>query len=460
MQIMPVKAKKSSKASTAKKAVKPAKKPVVNKAAAKATPKTTAKVAVKAKSAEKSGKQKNAFKDNIVAKQYAAWVYPAPPEDLAQLKASGDYDLCDPNFFGSVIWPKNTDVQKLNILVAGCGTRQAAELAYNNPQCTVLGIDISEPSLQHEQYLKEKHNLDNLDLKLMSLLDIKSLGQKFDYVVSVGVLHHLPDPDAGLRALKSVLKPQGVMQIMVYGQYRRLGVYMMQQAFRTMNVKQTPDDVEFVKQTLSALPAWHHVRSYMNGAPDLGYDSGVVDTFLHPQDRAYTVPQILEFAEKNGLQFRGWLDNLDYAPTAAIPAGHPLLERIQKLPREQQWAMMELIAQSIGCHRFMLCHKAVESADFTPVFKGSSFLDYKPKQRFPTHLLADGPEGAKLKRGWHEFSVSAAEAQLYNMADGKNSIRDILKTNNWWQDKNKNQIDLARTFYARMHEWGHLMFEI
>lgn len=31
-----------------------------------------------------------------------------------------------------------------------------------------------------------------------------------------GVLHHLPDPDAGLRALRDVLEVSGALQLMVY----------------------------------------------------------------------------------------------------------------------------------------------------------------------------------------------------------------------------------------------------
>jgi SAM-dependent methyltransferase len=47
----------------------------------------------------------------------------------------------------------------LDILIAGCGTNQAAVSAYRNPGAKVVGIDISQPSLDHQQYLKDKHGL-------------------------------------------------------------------------------------------------------------------------------------------------------------------------------------------------------------------------------------------------------------------------------------------------------------
>lgn len=175
----------------------------------------------------------------IVAKQYAAYVYPLPVEDLEAYTKNGQYDLSDPSLFRRKLWPRKVEPDALDILIAGCGTIQAATYAYKNPHCKVVGIDISEPSLAHQQYLKEKHGLHNLELRHMSLGDIAELERDFDYIVSTGVLHHLPDPNAGLRCLKQVLRPHGVMSIMVYGYWRRVGVYMMQEAFRLMGLNRT-----------------------------------------------------------------------------------------------------------------------------------------------------------------------------------------------------------------------------
>ncbi|MFT5172264.1 MAG: hypothetical protein ACI8W7_000428, partial [Gammaproteobacteria bacterium] len=85
----------------------------------------------------------------------------------------------------------------------------------------------------------QKHCLTNLNLRYLNILDVEELGEEFDLIVSSGVLHHLPDPGAGLRKLKAVLLPHGVMSIAVYGWYRRIGVYMMQDAFRLLGIQQT-----------------------------------------------------------------------------------------------------------------------------------------------------------------------------------------------------------------------------
>ena len=307
----------------------------------------------------------------IVAAQYRAWVYPQPVADMAQAVAKGEYwDLTDPSLFRRKLWPRRIEPDDLTILIAGCGTNQAACYAVTNPNCKVVGIDLSETSLGHEAYLKHKHGLENLELFRMSLGDVGSLGRTFDLIVCTGVLHHLPDPDAGLRCLRDVLRPHGVISIMVYGYYPRFGVYMMQEVFRVLDLEQDEVGIEIVKRGIKDVPAWHHVRRYFAIAPDLGYDFGLVDTFLHQLDRPFTVPQILEFAGRNNLKFQSWLDNRDYSISASIMDPQNLLrQRVETLAPAEQWRLVELIAQSLGTHRFLLCHPDKPEADYSARFR-------------------------------------------------------------------------------------------
>src|SRR4051794_35484744 len=62
----------------------------------------------------------------IVAVQYQSWVYPAPVQDMAEAVAGGYWDRSDPSLFRRKLWPRKTEPDDLEILVAGCGTNQAA----------------------------------------------------------------------------------------------------------------------------------------------------------------------------------------------------------------------------------------------------------------------------------------------------------------------------------------------
>src|SRR5438309_686557 len=112
---------------------------------------------------------------NLVARQYEEFAYPQPFNDLAEQIGKGYYQLGDPALYGPALWPRGRPEQPLDILVAGCGTVQAAYTAYMNPGDAVVGIDLSEASLAHERLLQERHGLANLKLFKGDLLDLAGL---------------------------------------------------------------------------------------------------------------------------------------------------------------------------------------------------------------------------------------------------------------------------------------------
>lgn len=390
---------------------------------------------------------------SLVARQYSQWIYPQPLSDLAPHVASGNYQIGDPSLEHSLFWPDRPYRPGMKILVAGCGTVQAAHYAFTNPQAEVVGIDLSEPSLCHQLYLKEKHGLSNLRVRQLDLCEAGRLGEEFDFIACTGVLHHLPDPPRGFAALRSVLKPDGAMNVMVYGAYPRAGIYMLQDAFRHMGLGQAAEDVATVRQVLGAVPPWHFIRTYMEHADDLSYDSGVVDTFLHPQDRAYTVAEVLDAARSAGLAHQAWIDNLDYYPDGGFPAGHPLLERLAALPDHRQWSVMEALALSQACHRYALCRDDRDPATYLIDFASDSLLDRVPEHR---HLLrvAPGPDGVRLQRSWHECALTGWDADAFALVDGRRTIGAILSE---LPGKRGRKAEQGRSLFHRLWRLGHVL---
>ena len=414
---------------------------------------------------------------DAVKAQYEAWTYPLPIADIADTLESGLFDLHNPAFFRRKLWPRKVEPAALEILVAGCGTNQAAHYAFTNPECHVVGIDISEASLDHERLLKEKHDLDNLELRQLPVEHVEELKQSFDFIVSTGVLHHLPDPDRGLRSLRDVLAPHGVVGVMLYGYYGRVGIYMLQEALRLLGSEQDADGLEMVQHILETIPDWHPVQPYVEGAPDLDYDAGLVDTFLHPSDRAYSVPQVLQFARDNGLKFQAWLDNLYYSLSARIPMEDDLLrQRAELLDTEEQWSVLELLWQAPSTHRFLLCHADRPASDYTIDFSGDAWLDYVPSLRPPLQLVVsqvmrstsiddDAAEATVLiERNSHTVVLDVREAAALDLVDGATPIRQILQetsdvaTQAGWDAPA--HLEAARDFFQRMAEWDHFQFEI
>ncbi|MFM7035791.1 MAG: class I SAM-dependent methyltransferase, partial [Planctomycetia bacterium] len=214
---------------------------------------------------------------DVVSGQYRKWVYPEPILDLPAWLA-GNWQWFDPSHAGRMFWPDRGSKPDMRILVAGCGTNQAAVFAFTNPAAKIIAIDVSQPSLDHHRFLKEKHGLRNLELRLLPIEEAGNLGRDFDLVVSTGVLHHMADPKAGMKALAGCLKPDGVAAIMLYARYGRIGVEIMQAVFRELGLSQDEASLFTVKEAIALLPQEHPVRSYISMAPDLRFDAGLVDT--------------------------------------------------------------------------------------------------------------------------------------------------------------------------------------
>src|SRR4051812_34301838 len=137
---------------------------------------------------------------------YERYPYPPPVESLERYRSlweDGQLRRQEHHLF----WPARPYRDDHSILVAGCGTAQAAKYAIRWPNAHVTGIDFSTESVRCTEALKRTHNLENLDVRRLSLERAAELDMRFDRIVCTGVLHHLADPVAGLRALRDVLEP-------------------------------------------------------------------------------------------------------------------------------------------------------------------------------------------------------------------------------------------------------------
>ena len=245
---------------------------------------------------------------DVVVRQYERWRYPQPIQDL-DAWLSNNWEWFDPSHAHRILWPDREYRSDLDILIAGCGTNQAAVFASTNPAAKVVAVDVSQPSLDHQQYLKDKHGLWNLELRLLPIEELPTLGLDFDLVVSTGVLHHLADPLAGMKALAGCVRPDGAIGVMLYAKYGRIGVELLETVFRDLGLRQDEASVRVVKEAISLLPADHPAHSYLKIARNSQFDAVLVDTFLHGRARNYTVEDCIDVVTSAGLIFQGWLNS-------------------------------------------------------------------------------------------------------------------------------------------------------
>jgi SAM-dependent methyltransferase len=356
---------------------------------------------------------------DAVARQYARWRYPEPIQDLrAWLRTN--WEWFDPVHAHRIFWPDRAYKPDLDILIAGCGTNQAAVFAFNNPLANVVAIDVSQPSLDHQNHLKEKHGLTNLTLHRLPIEESATLERDFDLIVSTGVLHHLANPLTGMKALAACLRRDGVLALMLYAKYGRFGVELLQSVFDDLNLHQDDASLQIVKETISALSADHPIQSYFKIARDLPFDAALVDTFLHSRERSYTVEDCLDLVSSAELAFQGWLFNAPYYPHDLSGQMSGLAEALNALPEAKLWSVMERIHTLNACHYFMACRTDRPSERYAIDMSSPRSLDYIPTLRMHCRL-----SGAEISRPDWRMTLDPAQLPFVLNADGRRTIRDI-----------------------------------
>src|SRR5271165_2630638 len=97
-----------------------------------------------------------------VAEFYEQNPYPPAVDDLDAYRRR--WDDARRRADSHLLWPADAYRDDRTILVAGCGTTQAAHYAVRWPNARVVGIDVSANSIAFTQELKRKHRLDNLEV--------------------------------------------------------------------------------------------------------------------------------------------------------------------------------------------------------------------------------------------------------------------------------------------------------
>ena len=109
-------------------------------------------------------------------------------------------------------------------LDAGCGFGRHI---YHAASCgaEMVGMDFSRAIDATRQNTK---HLPNVHLVQGDIYHPPFVDEAFDFVYSVGVLHHLPDPARGLQSLEPLLKPGGSLFIWLYSSKRRVVNFLIE----------------------------------------------------------------------------------------------------------------------------------------------------------------------------------------------------------------------------------------
>ena len=292
--------------------------------------------------------------------------YPFPPDPLMDEPPSGynwrwHYQSAY-NFCTGVKPP--TD--KVRILDAGCGTGSGTEyLMLHNPDAEIIAIDLSEKALETAQRRIEKSGIKeqfrgSITFKHMPLETAVNLEGTFDLINCVGVLHHLPDPNAGIKALANKLAEGGIMHIFVYGELGRWEIQLMQRAIALLQGEQRGDYIDGVKvgrDVFNCLPETNRLvkREKERWEWENKRDESFADMYVHPCETDYNVETLFDFINCSGLEFIGFSNPDVWQIDRLLGQSEDLMNRVKNLSDLERYRLIEVLdPEQITHYEFFL----------------------------------------------------------------------------------------------------------
>ena len=245
--------------------------------------------------------------DNVsseVSKQYEESPYPRwvnlgldlKPKLISQMVDEIKLNLHDYKIF---------DVEKPEILIAGCGTGQhSIGTAARFKSAMVLAIDLSLSSLAYAKRKTEEFRIENIKYMQADILDSSHLNKQFDIIESVGVLHHMADPRVGWEALTDCLKPGGLMKIGLYSELARQHIMRIREEISQLGIGSSNKEMRSFRDLIIKSEKDHH-KLIMNSG-DFYSLSTLKDLLFHVQEHRFTIPLIKDHLDKLGLHFCGF----------------------------------------------------------------------------------------------------------------------------------------------------------
>lgn len=242
----------------------------------------------------------NEHEASVLNTFYHRYPYPWPTRHLTKLD--------DPAFHARLVCQDVGDrthsrvPADAKIWVAGCGTNQALITALEFPEATVLGTDAAARTLELCEANAKQLGVENLTLQHEGIAQ-STRTEQFDYVICTGAIHHNPDPAMLLGRCGTALRPDGVLELMVYNVYHRREMITYQEALRRMGVyavEPLSERLAVARRVAESLPADGLTRLKMDQFEYMG-DEGWADSWMNLLERSFSVDTLWQTANDVGL---------------------------------------------------------------------------------------------------------------------------------------------------------------
>jgi SAM-dependent methyltransferase len=365
--------------------------------------------------------------------------YPFPPDPLTDDEPPGynwrwnwtaAYNFCT---------GKKPPTQDIRILDAGCGTGSGTDyLIHLNPEAEIVAIDLSEKALEVAQERCQRSgviakHIPPVEFYNLKLEEATTLSGEFDFINCVGVLHHLPEPKAGIQAIASKLKPGGLLHIFVYAELGRWEISLMQKAialFQGDKRGDYRDGVKIGREIFANLPENNRIlkQEQERWSLENHRDEAFADMYVHPQEIDYNIETLFDLIKASGLEFVGFSNPQYWQLERLLGKSPELMERAKNLSDRQLYRAIELLDPSLTHYEFFLARPPLLRQDWSD----------------DNILLAAIPERHPCMQGFPSRNFLDYEYQLVNVSETEYeflvacdlhlkerlSVRELLSTTN------------------------------
>ena len=242
-----------------------------------------------------------------IRQQFDSGPYPRTPLDRSP---KYDYNTLFIHNLVTSFYRRNHKVINNNskvILDAGCGTGyKALALAEANPGAQIVCIDLSEESVKLAQKRLEYHGFQNVEFYPMKIEEVPSLGIQFDYINNDDVLYLFPEPAIGLKSLKSVLKPDGIIRSNLHSSLARTYWYRAQELCQMMGLmEENPREleIEIIQNTMKALKNNVILKTQTWNPKHENNEEWFLMNYLFQGDKGYTITELFSSLRAADLEF-------------------------------------------------------------------------------------------------------------------------------------------------------------
>jgi len=243
-------------------------------------------------------------------------------------------------------------------------------------------------------------------------------------------------------------------------------VAMLQEYCRLLGVGTTDQEIRDLAFTLTALPRSHPLARLLAESPDFQSKDALADALLNPQERTYSVSQLVDLIESEGLRFGRWVRQAPYLPQCSGLTATPHAGRLAALPLREQYAALELFRGTMLRHSLIAYRDEATGDGGFPRFEGEEWLRYVPIRLPEAACLRERlPAGAAAvlinqAHDYHELflPIDTEQLRLYEAIDGKTAIAGLLERVAGPKEAS-GRYERARRFYRQLWFYDQVVFD-